>query len=58
MCWDDQIPDEAEALANIDRAARSWDEGTWAVFRIADAETDEVIGGVNLKLGEHDTESS
>jgi RimJ/RimL family protein N-acetyltransferase len=55
MCWDDQIPDEAEALANIDRAARSWDEGAWAVFRIADAETDEVVGGVNLKLGEHDT---
>lgn len=54
MGWDDQLPDEAEAQANIDRAARAWEEGTWAVFRIADAATDEVIGGVNLRLGHYD----
>jgi RimJ/RimL family protein N-acetyltransferase len=55
MGWDDQMPDEAEAQANIARAARAWEEGTWAVFRIADAPTDEVIGGINLRLGEHDS---
>jgi RimJ/RimL family protein N-acetyltransferase len=54
MGWDDQPPDDAEARENIERAARSWQEGTWAVFRIADASTDEVVGGVNLRLAEHD----
>ena len=54
MGWDDQLPDDAEAQANIDRAARAWQEGTWAVFRIADSATDEVIGGINLRLGDHD----
>jgi RimJ/RimL family protein N-acetyltransferase len=54
MGWDDQLPDDTEAQANIDRAARSWQEGTWAVFRIVDAATDEVIGGVNLRFGDHD----
>jgi RimJ/RimL family protein N-acetyltransferase len=54
MGWDDQLPGDAEAQANIDRAARSWQEGTWAVFRIVDAATDEVIGGVNLRFGDHD----
>jgi len=54
MGWDEQLPDEAEARANIDRAARSWEEGTWAVFRIVDAETELVVGGINLRLGEHE----
>jgi RimJ/RimL family protein N-acetyltransferase len=54
MGWDDRTPDESEARANIDRAADAWEEGTWAVFRIVDAATDEVIGGINLRLGEHD----
>jgi RimJ/RimL family protein N-acetyltransferase len=54
MRLDDQLPDQAEAQANIDRAARAWEEGTWAVFRIVDATTDEVVGGVNLRFGEHD----
>ena len=54
MGWDDRPPDEAEARANIERAARAWQEGTWAVFRIADAATDEVVGGVNLRFADHD----
>jgi RimJ/RimL family protein N-acetyltransferase len=54
MVWDGPLPDDAEAQANIERAARSWQEGTWAVFRIVEAATDEVIGGVNLRFGDHD----
>jgi RimJ/RimL family protein N-acetyltransferase len=54
MGWDDQLPDHAEARANIERAARAWEEGSWAVFRIVDAATDRVIGGVNLQFGDHD----
>ena len=53
MGWDDQPPDEAEARASIERAARAWEERTWAVFRIVDAETGKVVGGVNLRLGDH-----
>jgi RimJ/RimL family protein N-acetyltransferase len=55
MGWDDRVPDESEARANIDRAAAGWNEGAWAVFRIVDAATDDVVGGINLRLGEHDT---
>ena len=54
MGWDDRLPDEIEARANIERAARAWEEGRWAVFRIADAATDEIIGGVNLSFGDHE----
>lgn len=54
MGWDDELPDDDEARRNIERADRSWEEGTWAVFRIVDAETDEVVGGVNLRFAEHD----
>lgn len=54
MLWDGELPDDAEAMANIERAARAWDEGSWAVFRIVDAPTDEVVGGVNLQFGEHE----
>jgi RimJ/RimL family protein N-acetyltransferase len=53
MGWDDRPPDDAEARANIERATRAWEEGTWAVFRIVDAATDKVVGGVNLRLGDH-----
>ena len=52
MGWDDQIPDEAEARANIERAAVAWRDETWAVFRIVDAATDGVVGGVNVRFGE------
>lgn len=48
MGWDAEPPDKREARANIERAARAWADGTWAVFRIVDAPTDEVVGGVNL----------
>ena len=54
MGWDPEPPDEAEARANIARAARAWDEGSWAVFRIVDAATEQVVGGVNLRLGEYE----
>jgi RimJ/RimL family protein N-acetyltransferase len=50
MGWDDVLPDEDEALANIARAASAWRQGTWAVLRIVDAARDEVVGGVNLRL--------
>jgi RimJ/RimL family protein N-acetyltransferase len=53
MGWDDQPPDDAQARANIARAARAWEDGTWAVFRIVDAATDKVVGGVNLQLADH-----
>jgi RimJ/RimL family protein N-acetyltransferase len=53
MGWDDEAPDETEARANLERAAASWREGTWAVFRIVDAATGKVVGGVNLRLAEH-----
>jgi RimJ/RimL family protein N-acetyltransferase len=53
MGWDAEIPDEAEARANIERAARAWREGSWAVFRIVDAASDEVVGGVNLRFGDY-----
>jgi len=55
MGWDTQIPDEAEARANVERAARAWREGTWAVFRIVDVGSDEVVGGVNLRFGDWQT---
>jgi len=54
MGWAGELPDEAEAQANIARAARAWEEGTWAVFLIVEAATDEVIGGVNLRFGDYD----
>ena len=35
MGWDgEDVPGDAEARANIERAANAWREGTWAVFRI------------------------
>jgi RimJ/RimL family protein N-acetyltransferase len=53
MGWDAEPPDEEEARANIERGLRAWQEGTWAVFRIVGAATDQVVGGVNLRFGEH-----
>jgi len=55
MGCDDRLPDVAEARANIERAARAWREGKWAVFRIADAATDEVVGAISLRCGDNDT---
>ena len=45
--------DAAFARGNMERAERAWQEGTWAPFRIVDASSDEVVGGVNLRFGEH-----
>lgn len=57
MLWDDELPDEAEALANIERSEQSWAEGDWAVFRIV--VEDHVVGGVNLHfLGDRNAELS
>jgi RimJ/RimL family protein N-acetyltransferase len=60
MGWDGEPPpDEAEACANIQRAANAWHEGSWAVFRIADRRTNQVVGGVNLRLTDnHNAEIS
>src|SRR4051794_26834619 len=55
MGWDEELPDEAEARANLARAAASWREGTWAVFRIVDSGTDQVVGGVNLRMAGNET---
>ena len=53
MGWDgEDVPGDAEARANIERAADAWREATWAVFRIVDASTNEVVGGVNLRFGD------
>ena len=53
MLWDDELPDDAEALANIERSERAWAEGSWAVFRVV--VDGHVVGGVNLSFGEYDT---
>lgn len=54
MCWDDELPDDGEALANIERAARAWEEGAWAVFRLTLLPQDEVVGGANLLFHDRD----
>jgi RimJ/RimL family protein N-acetyltransferase len=53
MGWDGELPDDAEARANIQREAEAWRKGRWAVFRVVDAPTDQVVGGVNLRLCDH-----
>ena len=55
MGWDAEPPDEDEARANIERAAKAWNDGSWAVFRIVDAATDQVVGGLNLRMCEFQT---
>jgi RimJ/RimL family protein N-acetyltransferase len=55
MGWEGGPPDEDEASANIERAASARRAGTWAVFRIVDRATDQVVGGVNLRFCEHQT---
>jgi len=53
MLWDDEPPpDHAEILANIERARRSWSDGTWAVF-VIEVEG-EIVGGANLGFYDHD----
>ena len=55
MGWGAELPDDAEAKANIARSETAWEYGTWAVLRIADADSDAVVGGINLRFGEHNT---
>jgi RimJ/RimL family protein N-acetyltransferase len=52
MLWDDELPDEAEALANIARSEEAWAEGSWAVFRIV--VDGHVVGGANLQFLAYD----
>ena len=53
MLWDDEPPpNHDEILANIERARRSWAEGTWAVFVIT--VDGEIVGGANLGFYDHD----
>lgn len=54
MGWHGEPPDDAEARANIERAADAWRDGSWAVFRIADRATDQVVGGINLRLADNE----
>jgi RimJ/RimL family protein N-acetyltransferase len=53
MLWDDELPDDAEALANIERSELAWAEGSWAVFRVV--VDGHVVGGVNLRFGDYGT---
>lgn len=43
-------PTEEDIHGNIERAARAWEEGTWAPLGIVEAPTDRVVGGVVLRL--------
>lgn len=52
MGWDGPFPDDTEARGTIERATRAWRQGTWAVFGIATAPTDRVVGGANLRFGD------
>jgi RimJ/RimL family protein N-acetyltransferase len=53
MGWDHEPPpDHAEILATIERAARSWAEGAWAVFVIE--VSGQVVGGANLGFYDHE----
>jgi RimJ/RimL family protein N-acetyltransferase len=52
MLWDDELPDQAEALANIERSEQAWAEGSWAVFRIV--VDGHVVGGANLQFLAYD----
>jgi RimJ/RimL family protein N-acetyltransferase len=52
MLWHDELPDEAEALANIERSEEAWAEGSWAVFRIV--VDGHVVGGTNLQFLAYD----
>jgi RimJ/RimL family protein N-acetyltransferase len=56
MGWDFDAdgPTEDDIRGNIERAEQAWRDGTWAPFRIADPETDEVVGGVNLRFCDFD----
>jgi RimJ/RimL family protein N-acetyltransferase len=55
MSWHGPLPDEEEALATIRRAADAWAAGTWAVFGVADAASDRLVGGANLRFADHET---
>ena len=55
MGWDATPPGDDEARANIERAERAWEEGSWAVFRIVELPRDALVGGLNLRLTAHET---
>ena len=50
MLWDRELPDLAEALANIERSENAWAEGWGGVFRVV--VDGHVVGGVNLRFAE------
>jgi RimJ/RimL family protein N-acetyltransferase len=50
MLWDRELPDLAEALANIERSEKAWAEGWGGVFRVV--LDGHVVGGVNLRFSE------
>jgi RimJ/RimL family protein N-acetyltransferase len=52
MGWDEVPEDEAAIAQTIERAARSWADGTWAVFLIE--VSGEVVGGANLGFYEEE----
>jgi RimJ/RimL family protein N-acetyltransferase len=52
MLWDRELPDLAEALANIERSEAAWAEGSNAPFRVV--VDGHVVGGVNLQFVDFD----
>lgn len=53
MLWDDELPDEADALANIQRSEQAWAGDEWAPFRVV--VDGHVVGGVNLQFHDYAT---
>ena len=50
MLWDGDPPDEAEALANIERSESAWAEGWGGVFRLV--VDGHVVGGAMLRFAD------
>jgi RimJ/RimL family protein N-acetyltransferase len=53
MLWETE-PGPDEAAKSIVRAAAAWEAGMWAVFAVAESKGGALVGGVNLRLGEHE----
>ena len=53
MLWDHEVPDEAEALANIERSEEAWAQGWGGVFRVV--VDGHVVGGALLRFADPGT---
>ena len=50
MLWDGDLPDDAEALANIERSEQAWAEGWGGVFRVV--VDGHVVGGTMVRFAD------